>query len=608
MRLRKFQVQDFQSFSDSGEIDFADGFNLIIGQNNAGKSALLRAMLPAIPDDRHRTPAAWESFRLRRPKTTFGIEVSGSELRDSVLRIGGSHFIPIRENEPREIQGVMEEFFDRETLLLSVSRMPGESFTTSDYPSHGLFVETPGARRACIMATPVEGSVRADLQYRNEDSVAALLWDGWLREMFYFTAERMTVGEAAPGHAERLTSNAANLPNVLHTLSNERGDVFRRIIGQLRDVFSTVGNVSVRTRPENHNLEIRVWPTQAMERVELGFPLNSSGTGVAQVIAILTAMVTADKAVIIIDEINSFLHPAAVKALLRILQTEYSQHQYIISTHAPEVIAFSNPKTIHLVKRDGYESQVVRLDTEKVGEFREVAEHLGVSMADVFAADRIIWVEGPSEELSFPYLYQQFGGEPLPRGTAFTSVAATGDLNRKRDRQIVYEVYNRLSSAAATLVVSVMFSFDSEDLTDAEKRDMVRDARGRLLFLPRRHIECYAVDPTAVTNMIIAKDPESEGVVTAEVVAAKFAELAASRRFAIPEWNGEITNENWLSKVDAANLIARATAELSDQRASFQKKEDTLGLFQDILLRDPAPLRPLYEYVRSLVQAVAIDR
>ena len=135
---------------------------------------------------------------------------------------------------------------------------------------------------------------------------------------------------------------------------------------------------------------MRVWPTEARERVELSFPLISSGTGVSQVIALLTAILTVDKAVIIIDEINSFLHPAAVKAMLRILQTQFMQHQYIISTHAPEVIGFSNPKTIHLVKRTGYESSIERLDLAKVGNFREVAEHLGVSMADVFAAERII--------------------------------------------------------------------------------------------------------------------------------------------------------------------------------------------------------------------------
>jgi AAA15 family ATPase/GTPase len=50
-----------------------------------------------------------------------------------------------------------------------------------------------------------------------------------------------------------------------------------------------------------------------MERRELGFSLDSSGTGVSQVVAILTVMAMFTQAVIVIDEINSFLHPAAAK-------------------------------------------------------------------------------------------------------------------------------------------------------------------------------------------------------------------------------------------------------------------------------------------------------
>jgi hypothetical protein len=165
---------------------------------------------------------------------------------------------------------------------------------------------------------PTNGELTIGHTNNAADTLPTLFEQAWHREMFYFAAERMTIGEAPPGRADRLTPNAGNLPNVLHTLSSERGDVFRQLVHHLREIFSTVGNLSVRTKPEGP-LEVRVWPTEAMERVELSFPLNSSGTGVAQVIALLTSIMTMDKAVIIIDEVSSFLHPAAVKALLRIL-------------------------------------------------------------------------------------------------------------------------------------------------------------------------------------------------------------------------------------------------------------------------------------------------
>jgi len=421
--------------------------------------------------------------------------------------------------------------------------------------------------------------------------------------MFHFSAERMNVGISSAEPARRLSPNAQNLPSVLFTLSGERGDIFKQLVRHLREIFPTVGAISVSPHSLNQ-VEIRVWPTEAQERPELSFPLLQSGTGVSQVMAILTAVMTVENAVIMIDEINSFLHPSAVKALLRILQTEYPQHQYIISTHAPEVIGSSNPRTIHLVKRDGYESTVTRLDIGQLDAFREVAQHLGVSMADVFAADRVIWVEGPTEELCFPLLYRHATGKALPRGTIFTSVMATGDFQtNRRDKQLVYQIYERLSQVAMPLVASVAFSFDSEKLTDVEKQEMIRNSHNRMHFLPRRMIECYLVNADAIAAFIGERDSEQADIDTADVE-RKLAELASSSKYKTAEWNNDLANESWLAKVDAAKLIADACSDLSQHRVTFNKKDDTLALLQLVLGANPDQLGGLTAYVRSLVDAV----
>lgn len=604
MRLLKVRIRGFQSFGDTGDVELSEGINLVIGQNNAGKSALLRALLPALPDDRHRSPEKWETFRLPPPEVAFTIDASGAEIRDWVLRFGSQMHVPVTKLQYQNLTAFMQDFFERPSLPISFIRRPNGGFS-APYPSNQMFHAVPGEQQQSAIVTPNNGELVIQPSDSGGDTLPAVFWTAWQHDMFYFAAERMTIGEAASGYANRLHPNASNLPNVLHTLSSERGDVFRGLIRHLREIFPTVGNLSVRTKPEGNILEIRVWPTEAMERVELSFPLNSSGTGVAQVIALLAAIMTIDDAVIVIDEINSFLHPAAVKALLRILQTQYTRHQYIISTHAPEVIAFSNPKTIHLVKRTGYESLVERLDLAQIGKFREVAEHLGVSMGDVFAAERVVWVEGPTEELCFSYLHQRLIG-PLPRGTIITSVAATGDFNTsKRDPAIVYEVYRRLSAATATLVVSVAFSFDTEKLTDPEKTEMQRNAGGMLHFLPRRHLECYLIDPAAIAAFILSKDPASLETVTPAAVESALQVAAAERHLLIPAWNGDITDAAWLDHVDAANLIASVCGTLSEQRAPFTKKADSLFLLQDLVERDPERLAPLRDYVACLVASVA---
>jgi AAA domain len=95
MRLVSARVEGFQSFSDSGEVAFSEGINLLIGQNNAGKSAFLRALLPTLADDRHRTSDRWQEHRLPSPKVSFVIEASGAEVADWILRSPSGQLIPM---------------------------------------------------------------------------------------------------------------------------------------------------------------------------------------------------------------------------------------------------------------------------------------------------------------------------------------------------------------------------------------------------------------------------------------------------------------------------------------------------------------------------------
>ncbi|TGT68014.1 MULTISPECIES: AAA family ATPase [unclassified Mesorhizobium] len=294
MKLVKIRIKGFQSFHDSGDITFSEKINIVVGQNNSGKSALLRALLPTLPDDRHRTSTKWQEFRLPRPEVFFTLEVSGAEIRDWVLIDGGQQYFPVGMSDNRLTVAFIEELFKFQRLELSVSRTPGNTFH-SVYPSHRLFTYVPGSQQIAAAATPNNGEIIVSNHgVSSNDSLPGLLFNAWNRVMFYFAAERMTIGEAGPGYGSRLEPNASNLPNVLHTLNSERGDVFKQLVDHLREIFQSVGNLSVRTRPGSHNLEIRVWPTEAMERVELSFPLNSSGTGVAQVIALLAAIMTID--------------------------------------------------------------------------------------------------------------------------------------------------------------------------------------------------------------------------------------------------------------------------------------------------------------------------
>ena len=188
----------------------------------------------------------------------------------------------------------------------------------------------------------------------------------------------------------------------------------------------------------------------------------------------------------------------------------------------------------------------------------------------------------------------------MPKGLLI--VAATpGDFNAKRrDRAIVYEIYKKLTAASSSLSVTVAFSFDSEKLSELDKNKMTTESKGLIHFLPRRHFECYLVDPTAIANFIGRQDKEPDSPITSDIVTQRLKELAAQKPFLIDTWTGDISDEHWLSTVDAANLIKACCASLTNERVIFTKTTHSLSLLKDITQQNRASLDGLTGYVKSL--------
>ncbi len=55
MYLSKFQLFNYKSFRDSGLLEFTPGINIIVGENNSGKTALLEALSLQFDDFTHRS-------------------------------------------------------------------------------------------------------------------------------------------------------------------------------------------------------------------------------------------------------------------------------------------------------------------------------------------------------------------------------------------------------------------------------------------------------------------------------------------------------------------------------------------------------------------------
>ncbi|WP_181176407.1 ATP-binding protein [Mesorhizobium sp. B2-3-5] len=598
MKVNQLRLVGFSSFADSGWIRFSDGINIIVGQNNSGKSALLVSLRQALEDNRHRGEDRFLSESLQPPVQEIDLEVPGAQYRRAFLRRGGQIYWPFQ----REIQTGKESFenyIHEGTTTWKLSRTSGQqAFFARESPSTGLF-HGPATIATQISARDGEFTILADST--GADTAAEVLQNVWVENSFYFDAQRFNLGRSPFSNPEQLDGTAVNLPAYLNRMQGNRPGIFRRLIEHLREIFSTVGNLSVGP-VGGAELEVRVWPTEEQNYFELSFGLNSSGTGLSQAIAILTVALTMRGAVLMIDEISSFLHPAAAKSLLRILQIYYSDNQYIVTTHSAEVLSAASPSIVHFVEKDGFRSQIASVDLGNLQDLQNVAGQLGISMTDVFSAERIIWVEGSTEELCFTYLYET--NNPIPHSTKFVSVVAPSDFSQKIPRRkLILDIYERLSRTTLPLVKSVTFGFDTEDLSPQQKADLIRQSVDRVRFLPRRNFESYLINASAIGSLIAEQlhDINAEDAVE-RVESALLASAGDPALKAKAQWKGDLSSEAWLARVDGANLIKTVCSHVSGARFSFAKSVHSLYLLQKIAASDPDSLAELRAYVGELVE------
>lgn len=98
LRILSAELHDYLSFRDCPPIEFHEGINLVVGTNNSGKSALLKALNPNLPAQANRSEERFRESELPSPNVTLTIRISGEHIRQAALEQGGDIFIPTPDN------------------------------------------------------------------------------------------------------------------------------------------------------------------------------------------------------------------------------------------------------------------------------------------------------------------------------------------------------------------------------------------------------------------------------------------------------------------------------------------------------------------------------
>jgi hypothetical protein len=289
--------------------------------------------------------------------------------------------------------------------------------------------------------------------------------------------------------------------------------------------------------------------------------------------------------------------------LIEILK-QHSRHQFIITTHSPEVVSMVNPQTLFLLRKVEAETMIEQLDNAQAQDQKLLLSEVGARLSDVFGADNILWVEGATEEQCFPLIVEKMLQMPL-QGTKILGVVQTGDFESKHSR-LILQIYDRLSKGSGLIPPAIGFIFDREGRSEQVQEDLIRQSRDKVVFLPRRMYENYLLNPHAIAAVASQIEGFRDPPVTPEEVQHWLECNHSDRKYY--DWNiseAERTEDKWMQNVYGAKILADIFKDFSGGRVEYDKVRYGVALTEWILEHAPDGLAEVANMIDSRLKFTA---
>jgi predicted ATPase len=154
----------------------------------------------------------------------------------------------------------------------------------------------------------------------------------------------------------------------------------------------------VRAVTSNPAAEIEIPHERDTIHVELDgkvMPIEALGTGIQEVIILAAAATVLDQKVVCMEEPELHLNPLLQKKLMRFLQ-DRTTNQYFIATHSAALMDTPDAEVYHLEMRGG-NTNVERVTSDR--HRSRICADLGYHPSDLLQSNCVVWVEGPSDRV-----------------------------------------------------------------------------------------------------------------------------------------------------------------------------------------------------------------
>jgi len=399
--IKLFSLSGYRSFGENIQrFEKLSKINLFIGQNNCGKSNVLRFIHDIYPNLSKNNSINLDPLDRHMPsgvRFTVGIAIS------------------LKQNNEGEF-----EDFNQQVL--------------QEFRDHARNTQVPGyAIRAFQKKAEFDCTEDAWFDFGSDLKLIVSLWkaafdileDREISDLWSGLTGKARGGRDQHWFPESLSSLTPRFNPLIAVLIpairkiGDKGSVSKDFSGEgiierlVKLQNPDVHNQSDRNKFESINKFLRNVTDNATATIEIPheretilvhmdgktLPLESLGTGIHEVIILASAATILENTVICLEEPELHLNPILQKKLVRYLLNSTS-NQYFISTHSAALMDTPNAEIYHLSLEHG-ESKVRRVTSDK--HRSEVCENLGYHPSDLLQSNCIIWVEGPSDRIYLNY-------------------------------------------------------------------------------------------------------------------------------------------------------------------------------------------------------------
>jgi putative AbiEii toxin of type IV toxin-antitoxin system/OLD-like protein len=426
---------------DSDWLPLTQGITVLTGRNNVGKTRLLQAIegLRSAP----RGPATLPDVHTKVGETVIELETGwqGALERYVVTSPSGSITATWTPNP--------------NTAGYDLLRLNDDSILANT-PTHGPWIDYALPSKELVEAT--------------------------LNRLTLVPAQRTIPGTVPARRVEIPGPSGPDLGMAIFTRRNDDAPEFHELQRVMAELFPEIDAILTQAVGD-----MQVQITYRDRFAGRNTPLEQSGTGVAQALHLVALILFSQpRRILLIDEPHSYLHPGAERRLVRFLR-DHPEHAYVCATHSPVFINTADPERCWLVTRDQRGTAIRSVFAEGYSR-RHVFTELGIDPGDIALSERILFVEGPSDQAVYPQLLARLGLDVVQRNCLVLSLAGA-DLTRP------------LSAVLTELSAELHVPFTV--LLDGDKQDQYRD-NPNVCFLPVADLEELLLqDPAAVRQGLL---------------------------------------------------------------------------------------------------------